>query len=312
MKGAIFLITSLSGQSGLNDNKYKIMTRTAFIVLTCKCNRNCLYCFYKQEKGRKRNDKITIKNIGRIIKDLKFNNFNELCFTGGEPLTRKKLLFKAVTEAKKLDFAINLDTNGTLLDTKTIKNLAANGLSKIFLSSQYINYLSEDILKFLINTIPITLIHVATKENLNNLQNIIKKAEQLKLDLIIQFAYISIRNKYFNKLSLLKLTKNQKMYFANNLKYWANKNHKENYSNLIFSYYKKKEANYPKSCHMGSNDIVIDSNGDVYPCFHRQDLLAGNILQNPLKNMILKMESFSKQTQNASCFGEHCISLFYN
>lgn len=62
---------------------------------------------------------------------------------------------------------------------------------------------------------------------------------------------------------------------------------------------------------MGTNDIIIDSDGDIFPCFHRQDLLVGNILKESLKDILLRMGGVAIQLKNAPCLGEHCLSLFY-
>ena len=38
------------------------------------------------------------------------------------------------------------------------------------------------------------------------------------------------------------------------------------------------------TCFMGTSAVIIDYYGDVYPCFHRKDLYAGNILKHNFKD----------------------------
>lgn len=288
------------------------MPKTAFIIVTSKCNHNCHYCFYQQDAFRQKEDKFTSQNLIKLIKDLKAHNFNEITFTGGEPLLKKQFLIKGIRKASQLGFIVNLDTNGTLLNEKLIKKLRSAGLTKIYLSGQYIQSLPANILDPTSRLLPIVVIHVITKENLKNLKKIIDITQKLSIKLIVQPAYIKKSYQYFDKLSTRNLNNQQWIYFKKTLKHWGEKSKKQKYVNLILAYYKNKKFAYPKNCHMGVSDIVVDSDGSVFPCFHRQDLLAGNIFQKPFEDILSKIKIFSKKTRNAACFGEYCLSLFYN
>ncbi|MBU1177331.1 radical SAM protein [Patescibacteria group bacterium] len=285
------------------------MSKTAFIIITSRCNLSCSYCFYQQENFRKKKDKLSFSNLSQLINELKVNKFNEITITGGEPLLRKKITLEIIKLAADNDFNVNLNTNGLLLDQEVVKTLKQLNGFKVYLSSQYLDYFEEKYLKHLISFLPVAIIHVVTKKNLKDLEKMIKLADNFNIELIIQPAYINKGYKYFNQLSLINLDDQELNYFKNNLKQWAENNNKKKYFNLISSYYESGKS--PNICHMGVDDIIIDSNGSVYPCFHRQDLIAGNVLKNSLGDILINIKKFSKQINNASCFGEHCISLFY-
>jgi radical SAM protein with 4Fe4S-binding SPASM domain len=63
---------------------------------------------------------------------------------------------------------------------------------------------------------------------------------------------------------------------------------------------------------MGEQTFMIDSDGSVYPCFHRRDMKAGNILDDSIDAIDAKLGHFYQDLKDAPCFGEHCISLFTN
>lgn len=287
------------------------MSKTAFIIITSKCNRSCPFCYYKQDSFRAKDDKLDSLDFCNLIKNLKGAGFNELTVTGGEPLLRKNLSLGIIKEADKENFKINLSTNGTLLDQQTIEDLKKVNKFKIYLSSRYINSLGDFSLEELSAVFSITMIHVVTRKNFNDLEKIIRIADKSKIELIIQPAYINEADQHFNQLSLKNLDNQERIDFKNILNKWADKNKKKTYFNLIHSYYLKNKSGYPNSCHTGMDDIVIDSDGSVFPCFHRQDLKAGNILEDSLENILIKVKDFSKQIGNASCFSEYCIPLFY-
>ena len=287
------------------------MSKTAFIIITSKCNRSCPFCYYKQDNFRTKDDKLDSFDFYNLVKNLKGAGFNELTVTGGEPLLKKELSLGIIKEANKENFKINLSTNGTLLDQQTIEDLKKVNKFKIYLSSRYINSLRDFSLEELSFVFSIIMIHVVTRENFNDLKRIIRIADKSKIKLIIQPAYINETNQHFNQLSLKNLDNQKRIDFENILNKWADKNKKETYFNLIHSYYLKDKSGYPNSCHMGTDDIVIDSDGSVFPCFHRQDLRAGNVLEDSLENILIRIKGFSRQAGSTSCFSEYCIPLFY-
>lgn len=286
------------------------MSKTAFIIITSKCNKSCHFCYYKQDSFREKTDRLDSFNFDNLVKNLKEFSFNELTVTGGEPLLKKNLSLRIIKAANQENFKINLSTNGTLLDQKTLEELREINKFKIYLSSQYVGSLGDVFLKELSSAFQIAMIYVATRDSLNNLEKMIKTTDNYGIELIIQPAYINQSSKHFDKLSLKNLNPRERINFENILGKWASKNKKEAYFNLIRSYYLQNKSEYPNYCHTGIDDIVIDSDGSVFPCFHRQDLKAGNILENSLDDILIKIKDFSEQIGDASCFSEYCIPLF--
>lgn len=286
------------------------MSKTAFIILTSECNRSCPFCFYRQEPLRRRPDRLTLSKLLLLVNDLGGQHFNEITLTGGEPLLRKKVVLRVIHRARQLGFVVNLNTNGVLLNKSLIQNLRFLDLTRIYLNSQYLDVLSPDILISL-SKIPLTIIHVVTKDNVGNFIKIKETAKRLSAEFIVQPAYISESFQNRTKFSLDALPQKEWLYLKHHLLDWAKENYHEKYLEFILSYYQQGPNHRPASCHMGIDDIVIDSDGSVFPCFHRQDLLAGNILRNNLQEVLTRMKNVVKVTCQAQCFGEHCFSLFY-
>lgn len=283
---------------------------TVFVIITSKCNRFCEYCFYKQDKYRKKEDKIEAKKINDFLFFLKKNGFNELTITGGEPLLRKKDTIKIIRNAKKLGYYTNLDTNGTLINKENFTALLKSGLDCIYLSGEYIEYLDKSILTLLIKSFKVWIIKVVTKKNANKLGSFIGKYSKLKIPLIIQPAYINKGSKFYKDLDLFFLPQKEWKILAKTLTTWAKNNKKQEYLKFFLSYYVSNKPCRPSQCKM-INALVIDSDGSVYPCFHRQDLLAGNIFSDNFSKIIANINNYKRRLKNSLCYGEQCISLLF-
>ncbi|MBT5338226.1 radical SAM protein [Candidatus Falkowbacteria bacterium] len=289
----------------------KLICKTAFIIITSSCNVNCLHCFYNQDSFRKKADRLSQENLDSILNKVKDAGFTEVCLTGGEPMTRKKEVLFCVQRCKELGLDVNVDTNGIFLNSEIVKELSDAGVTKLFLSAMYLN--KQLLVDLQSNKIPFSVVHILTKENLESLPEVIKQADKNGHELVIQPAYINKDNKYYDRLSFRNLSEVQWNYLITEIKPWLEKNKKQKYWSLIQGYYNKtKGAVKPTYCHMGVDDLVVDSDGSVFPCFHRQDLLAGNIVTDDFDLILRNLVKFSKQTKSAKCFGEHCLSLYYS
>jgi len=247
--------------------------------------------------------------MGHILSLLKNKSFNEVTFTGGEPLLKKDLVLYAITNAYKLGFKVNLNTNGTLLNQFTLNIIKKLKNISLYLSAN--NNTNINNLKKIRESVHTCLIYVITKNNFQDLKRISEASHAQSIKLIIQPAYVRKGYKYYHKLSLRTLKESKWKLLERFLIQWGRENNKKEYINLILGFYNRTRTRKPKKCHMGTSDIVINSDGSVYPCFHRQDMYAGNILTDPFDRIKENIKRFAKKTRKAQCYNEHCISLFY-
>jgi radical SAM protein with 4Fe4S-binding SPASM domain len=99
----------------------KLIPLSCVFELTYRCNLSCVHCYIVRRKKRELETDVILK----ILKELKNQGCLFLTFSGGEIFLRRDF-FKIARYAKKLNFAIRLFTNGTLIDRKIadkIKNL---------------------------------------------------------------------------------------------------------------------------------------------------------------------------------------------
>ena len=91
-------------------------------LITSLCQCRCIYCRHEKYKLGA-NLELSTKEALNVIKQMADMGVVYVTLSGGEPLIRKDI-FKIINELYQHDIEIRLDTNGLLLDKKTITQLA--------------------------------------------------------------------------------------------------------------------------------------------------------------------------------------------
>ena len=158
-----------------------------------------------------------------------------------------------------------------------------------------------------LNTCVITPV---SRENLGILPEIIDRIHALNLFVLLQPVYIPDGHALFKRLSLSAATLEERRRFAEILNQWISLYGVREYGALLHGLYGTGPLRRPACCAMGRDAVVIDANGDAMPCFHRRDLIAGNVLDEDPERVILNVFERGREAADARCFGEHCVSLF--
>ena len=87
--------------------------------LTYRCNLLCVHCYRVEDKRRK--ELSTAQGIA-LLRQLADEGTLNLTFTGGEPLLRKDF-FELAENARNLNFALRIFTNGTLITRQTARRI---------------------------------------------------------------------------------------------------------------------------------------------------------------------------------------------
>ncbi len=88
--------------------------------LTRRCNLACQHCYIRAEAAQ---DELSTAECLRILPQLAEAGTLYLVLTGGEPLLRPDFL-EIASEARRLEFALRIFTNGTLVDEAAADRLA--------------------------------------------------------------------------------------------------------------------------------------------------------------------------------------------
>lgn len=285
--------------------------RSVFIVLTTECDKTgeCVHCFYNVEPDRHVPSKLQTRDIKAFLKKMRLLNVPNIYLTGGEPLLRQDIE-EIIGFVKELGLRSLMLSNAVSLTAEKAAALDAAGLDAFVLS---LSRLDHNDIKTVHNVrrlrrAALSFIFVLTSQNIGRAADVVEMARSLRAGAVFQPVYIPDSHELFEKLSLSRIGPFEWSELYTALRKWAVDYGFEDYLKLMHDFYNKKSLR-PSACNMGRDAFVVDADGSVYPCFHRRDLLCGNILSDDIGMIFSKLEKSEPHVKDAACFGEHCISL---
>lgn len=106
----------------------------AVVNLTNRCNLSCLHCFNgsgPQFDGRGELDDDEVAGLVRQLAEMKPYN---VCFSGGEPLLRKRLLLRCAERLQSAGVRTSIVSNGCLVTAEAARRLRAAGVAEVEVS----------------------------------------------------------------------------------------------------------------------------------------------------------------------------------
>jgi len=287
----------------------------AFLILTTQCNRTCTYCFYETGYQGRGDPSRLLCVDARLLERLRDAGIDKIILSGGEPLIRRDIV-EIVQKITDCGFFSLMLTNGEMMTHDLLDRLVNAGLGAVSIS---LDSLAKgqgakapwDVLEWVIHHVHLrsAVITPMTRHNVEKIGEIVTKIFDLGSYALLQPVFLPDDHPLYATLSLNNCTPAEKSFFENAIQVWINLYGKCNYADLLLDYYSKRER-VPAFCTMGTDSVVIEPDGTVFPCFHRRDLSAGNLFSSDPGAVLQKAFDFGPELHPAPCFGEHCISLF--
>ncbi len=262
------------------------------VEITSKCNERCIHCYIPHENK--------IKNIDPglfydILEQCKNMNVLHLTLSGGEPMLHKDFC-DFLRKCREYEFSVNVLSNLTVLDVKTLNEMKANPLLGVQVSLYSMNpYIHDEItqkkgsfektknaiLKLIENDIPLQISCPVMQQNKHCRSDVIRWAENHNIhagdDYVIIARYDNTTNNLNYRLSIdeVKDVINEKV--SNNVKY---------FEQMKLEVDKKKNIT-PNDfiCSVCNSSICIAENGNVYPCAGWQGCIVGNVKETSLSDI---------------------------
>lgn len=278
--------------------------------LTEACNLRCKHCYFECETPLQ--NEMSESEFLSTIKDFARLGGTQLLITGGEPLLKKKLLYRVIKETTEQGIEkIVIDTNGTLItdeDADIFRKYDVKvGVSLDGATSNTHDYIrGKGSFEKTVNGI-ITLVksnvHVGIgltlmKPNLNEVEEVIYLAKKLGVP-SVDFTVLKIEGRAkVNEDTLAFSMEDMMNALKTILKASKKAGIKTSVAELreIVRHLKKRDL-----CGAGLGLLSIAANGDVYPCdaLQKDSLKAGNIRERSLEE-IWKKSPILKTFQNLS------------
>ncbi|MGQ9611167.1 MAG: radical SAM/SPASM domain-containing protein [bacterium] len=244
--------------------------------LTYKCNLKCKHCFITEEQRQE----LALEEIKATLEQLKRNNTFIILFSGGEIFTRSDII-EILNYARKLNFKIEIFTNGTLLDNYLIKELHELSINNIAVSlyatSDKIHdkitgvsgsyRATIDAIELLIRQgISVTIKTTIMKDNFSEVDALYNWSKKRKIHYQLSYTIAP---------SLDKMRNNQKLRLTNTqIKELLQKKWIRNH---VVNLLDEPHLDYGDNvCSAGITSFNISAYGDVFPCAYLR-LFCGNI-----------------------------------
>ena len=285
--------------------------RLAYVMVEARCNLKCPYCFCRKSDARPRNATMTLDRVSHIVDGLAGAGFDGIALTGGEPTLHPRLA-DCVSVAKTAGLKVWLATNGTRLDGRLCERLAHAGLDRVYLSTDTsapvpsaLDHLERAITE--LRAAGVDNIHVTWVLNEHTRQDIepvVSFATECGVDMVFQPAWLGPIDDTASGSGWEGIRS-----VSDPLIRWARQQGYVRYTQLMLGFF--KQGTRPSRCSMGHSRLVIDADGEVFPCFHRRDLACGNAARDSFEQIVARAEAWQTvETGSAACFGTHCLSLF--
>ena len=285
------------------------------LIVTCRCNLNCKYCFYNNEDYPSNQNNLDYMKIVSFLERIaKVTQIRKLFITGGEPLSMGYIMNLIAYAERKFE-EVSLYTNGTLISEDILKRLIDNvvqlEISLDSLKEENTNQYRGHNLKVMnvlqiINehgySSHITINVIVSPENLDDVEDIIKytKEKNFKMNLNLMDSSGSLS---WNQASTTQIDKVLSVI----REFYAFENNNYHYKLAEFTL-KRQERTVPR-CYFSKRSLIVDSDEIVYPCFHNKSPL-GNINDDVTFILENHQKFLFSHCSNFSCYRTACYSLF--
>lgn len=315
------LVRKIIIEASYSTGKCYIPPEFVSLIITFRCNFQCKSCSIWKKKEIDEMSKerwLSIANdlIGTIGKE----SFVEI--NGGEPLLRKDIVIDLVKRLKKHFKNVALNSNGSLIDEKTIKELEEAGLDIIKISFYSLdekihNYLRgndqshskalEAIEAVSKSKIKLEVGILITAKNIRGLPSLIRYLETLgNVSIIVQPLDESIESaesKNLDKNILLSDLWPEKedtlRFFSWILKNPGKVKNSQRSIKAIGKYFLDPEKILIYRCFAGQRNLVIYPDGSASLCFKGKRI--GNLKNNNVNNLLRMSEAIHERKNIRKC-----------
>jgi len=292
----------------------------AQLELTNACNYACLHCYnywrYLEngEKIEKVDFSLGISHFEAILEKLIIAGIPSITFTGGEPFTRRDILFSLIKQAKNGNMKVRINTNGSLINQNDVIKMEECGVDfilisfpscdpiefkKIINSNNYnatlkaITYLKDSSIGTQINM-------VVSQININNVRNTGLLLKDYGIKTFCATPVVACPSVDGHR--ELSLSPNQIKKVLDDLLYLEDCGmHVDVLEPLTHCMFNEEERKKYKQflsfrgCSAGISDVVISATGDIRACI-LSNQVEGNIFTDGWENGWAKLEKWGNDT----------------
>ncbi|NMB36911.1 MAG: radical SAM protein [Bacteroidales bacterium] len=290
--------------------------------LSSRCNERCIHCYIPNEKKRTGIDMPT-DTVKDILDQLAEMGGIHVTFSGGEAFLHKDLI-ELVRYAREKDFKVTILSNLIALKDEDVEALRHFNISLIQVSLYSMDPEKHDFIttvqgsfdktkaaieKLVAADIPVQISCPIMKANRHGYREVLEYAKSLKIKaqtdyIMMAQADLDTRN-LANRISIEEteeLLRDIMEYDKDYEEMQAKVRPVTDEIKFDLERYKKQPL-----CGVGYDNCCITANGDVYPCAGWQDMVLGNIYEQPLREIWENSEKIKELRKITQADFPQCI-----
>ena len=292
--------------------------KVLFLIVNLTCDLACRYCFYSVGHEKRSADRIKPKQIARFTQAIKANGFTTVVLTGGDPFCSqwKQETFALIESLKSAELKVVVNTSGVKLDEADLGQIIEFGIDRIDISIDSVQEKLHNAERGRYQDTVFTLQGLLRRGHTNVATTtvITERNAQYAAETLRWLQSMGVVNTRYQP----AFTKTVQDYacISEALEDCA-KVYSHAYTDKYIEQCKRANCDLspaPESeCRMGLEYFVCDCRGNLMPCFHREDIVLGNILVDAPEKIAQAVEECPLCRQERPlCFGKHCVSLYDN
>jgi MoaA/NifB/PqqE/SkfB family radical SAM enzyme len=282
----------------------------AFVLPTTQCLAHCEHCFYETGHSERVASVDFLEPLSRALDAMVEAGLQQMIISGGEPLLAPHLEQLLQRVGGRVPHLLML-SHGELLDEEKLALLERHQVHDITISAvEADEQLRDTVHRIMFHSrYTPTLLTTITRAHVDRVPALLEFSTRRNLPHLFTPVYVPRDADCFERASLHRLDAAAWDRLAETLRGWADQTGSVFYLAMIRDFYAGMPV-HPGFCPMGTDGLVIDADGTVYPCFHRHDLAAGNLVTDPWETIAARLDRAGDELYGAPCFGEHCLSMF--
>jgi len=292
--------------------------KTLFLLVNSTCDITCGYCFYTTGHEIRSRFRVTTEQADLVADRIASTGFDVVILTGGDPLHSrfKRETYTLIAELKVRGLRVIVNTSAVRLTDEDLDIIITLDVDRVDVSID--SHIAEvhdaqrgrhadtvwSLQGFIARSYTkLACTIVVTELNVPTLFDTITWLRSCGVkDVRIQRAFLPEGSSQDGDAIMCAMQSATALLHSP---------HVAKYVGLTNLAFQGKGAPYGSTCRMGKEYFVCDARGKITPCFHRDDIVLGNLLDDTVSDLQRSFGNHELVVHDVPpCFGGHCASLF--
>mgnify|MGYP001408472661 CR=1 FL=1 len=290
--------------------------KALFLLVNSMCDIACTYCFYTTGHEKRSCYRVRPEVAGQVAKKIASVGFNTVILTGGDPLhSRLKLeTYVIIRELKNRGLKVIVNTSAARLLESDLDTVISLEVDRVDVSIDSHDAAIHDAQRGC-HAGAVSSITGLLKKGYRNVATtiVVTRLNAPKLsETIFWLRKLGVEDVRIQRVFLPGDTDDGGIMQAmHDVKPHLRSPHALKYIELTEYAFEGKSAPCLACCRMGKEYFVCNAQGILTPCFHRDDIVLGNLFKDPVDVLLGALERHELIMHDVPpCFGSHCASLF--